>query len=101
MDDHGRSMRVDSQETISQLVNAGFVDIKEDVIKVPFSGWPAEKHERDVGRWFNLGFSYGLMGLTLAPLTRMRDRTKAEVVDLVNKVKMEACSRNVHAYCLL
>lgn len=101
MDDHGRSMRVDSQETINQLLSAGFVDVKEEVIKVPFSGWPTEKTVRDIGRWFNLGFTNGLMGLTLAPLTRMKDRTKAEVAELVNKVKMEACSRNVHAFCLL
>ncbi|KAL1875318.1 hypothetical protein VTK73DRAFT_10155 [Phialemonium thermophilum] len=101
MDDHGRSMTVNSQETISQLQNAGFVDIKEEVIKIPFSGWPTEKTARDTGRWFNLGFTNGLMGLTLAPLTRMRDRTKEEVSDLVDRVKREICSRKVHAYCLL
>lgn len=101
MDDHGRSMRIDSQETVRQLQNAGFVDIQTEIIKVPFSGWPNEKHERDIGRWFNLGFTTGLMGLTLAPLTRMRDRSRDEVSELVNKVKVEACSRNIHAYFLL
>lgn len=101
MDVHGRSMRINSQETVNQLANAGFVDIKTEVIKVPFSGWPTDKFERDVGRWFNLGFTNGLMGLTLAPLTRMRDMSKDEVVELVNQVKAEACSRTIHAYCLL
>jgi hypothetical protein len=101
MDDHGRSMRVDSQETINQLTNAGFVDIKTEVIRVPFNGWPTDKHERDVGKWFNLGFTNGLMGLTLAPLTRMKDRSRDQVAELVNRVKHEAYSRNVHSYCLM
>lgn len=94
-------MRVDSQETVNQLTNAGFVDIKTEIIKVPFSGWPTEKFERDVGRWFNLGFTNGLMGLTLAPLTRMRGRSREQVAQLVDRVKEEAYSRNIHAYCLM
>jgi hypothetical protein len=101
MDEHGRSMRVDSRETMSQLASAGFVDISEQVIRVPFNGWPVDEAEREVGQWFNLGFTMGLEALSLAPLARMRNRTKEEIVDLANKVKMEICTRRVHAYCLL
>ena len=99
MDDHGRSMRVNSLETRRQLEAVGFVDVQEEIIKIPYSGWPLALEDRNIGRWFNLGVTVGLMALTLAPLTRMRDKTKDEVKRLVDDVKKEICNRDYHLYC--
>lgn len=99
MDDHGRSMRVDSQRTLAQLREAGFVDIKEEVIKVAINGWPTDPDEKERGRWLALGLTTGLTALTLAPLARMRDKSRAEVNAMVESVRSEVANRRIHAFC--
>lgn len=99
MDDHGRSMRVDSQRTMAQLREAGFVDIKEEVIKVALNGWPTDPDEKERGRWLALGLTTGLAALTLAPLARMRDKSSAEIQNLVERVRLEVADRRIHAFC--
>ena len=55
MDSFGRPIRLDSNLTKQRLADAGFVDIKEEVIRLPLNSRPAEAPGRDLGRWFNLG----------------------------------------------
>ena len=81
------------------LEGAGFVEIQEQVIQVPMNPWPADPHLKDIGRWYNLGFTEGLEAMTLAPLTRMSGWRKADVDRLVADVKKEVCNRKFHAYC--
>lgn len=99
MDDHGRSMRVDGQRTMAQLREAGFVDIKEEVIKVAINGWPTDADEKERGRWLALGLTTGLAALTLAPLARMRNKSSAEIQNLVERVRLEVADRRIHAFC--
>jgi hypothetical protein len=84
---------------MAHLREAGFVDIKEEVIRVPVNGWPTDRDEKERGRWLALGLTTGLTALTLAPLARMKDRSRAEVDTLVEKVRMEVANRRIHAYC--
>ncbi|KAJ5021105.1 hypothetical protein J3E73DRAFT_435011 [Bipolaris maydis] len=53
------------------LQAAGFIDIQETVIRVPYNTWPNDPHQKDIGRWYNLGLTEGLEALTFAPLTRV------------------------------
>lgn len=99
MEDHGRSLRVDSQRTMSYLRQAGFVDIKEEVIKVPINGWPINPAERELGRFLCLGLTMGLVAMTLAPLARMRGMSREEVEAKTSRVKEEIANRRIHAYC--
>ncbi|KAL2259660.1 hypothetical protein VTK26DRAFT_6568 [Humicola hyalothermophila] len=101
MDGIGRPLRFDNNLTKQRLAEAGFVDIKEEVIKLPISGWPAETHLRDVGRWFNLGMRQSYQPLSLAALCRYRNRTPREVFDLTEEVRLEVARTRVHAYCNL
>lgn len=59
MDNFGRSMRLDSNVTTQRLAEVGFVDIKEEVIRIPFNPWPTDTYSRDIGRWFNLVMKQG------------------------------------------
>ncbi|EAQ85660.1 predicted protein [Chaetomium globosum CBS 148.51] len=52
------------------LADAGFVDIKEEAIRLPLSGWPAEAPGQDLGWWFNLGVQRACQPLSSAPLIR-------------------------------
>ncbi|KAL1842533.1 hypothetical protein VTJ49DRAFT_5009 [Mycothermus thermophilus] len=101
MDSFGRPMRMDSNLVKQRLRQAGFVDVKEEVIRLPVNRWVSDPHEKDIGRWFNLGLRQSLQPLALGPLFRNQQRTPAEVRDLVNKVKMELWPTTVHAYCTL
>jgi hypothetical protein len=81
------------------LERTGFVEIQEQIIKVPLNPWPTDPHLKDIGRWYNLGLTQGLEALTLGPLTRMSHWTKADVDRLVSDAKREICSKRFHTYC--
>ena len=101
MDRARRPMRLDSNEIKQQMGHAGLVDIREEVIRIPINGWPADEHEREIGRWFNLGLTQGLDALTLAPFTRELGYTLPGAKDFVSRVKDEIRSRKIRAYCTL
>lgn len=101
MDGFGRPLRLNSSLTKRQLAEAGFVDIQEEVLKLPVNGWPTDAHLRDIGRWFNLGMRQAYQPLSLAPLCRGHKRTPAEIFDITEKVREEVFSTKVHAYCTL
>ncbi|KAK3355345.1 methyltransferase LaeA [Neurospora tetraspora] len=101
MDRAGRPMRLDSHRIQQQMTQAGLVDPHEQIIKVPINGWPEDAHDREIGRWFNLGLTQGLEALTLAPFTRILGYTPDEARDLISRVKEEIRSRKIRAYCTL
>jgi hypothetical protein len=47
-------------ETRAMLERTGFVEIQEQIIKVPLNPWPSDPHLKDIGRWYNLGLTQGL-----------------------------------------
>jgi hypothetical protein len=81
------------------LQSAGFIDIQETVIRVPYNSWPNDPHQKDIGRWYNLGITEGLDALSFAPLTRVYQwDLNAHVKPLLDQVRREICNRKVHAY---
>ncbi|CBX97665.1 predicted protein [Plenodomus lingam JN3] len=81
------------------LQQAGFIDIQETVIRVPYNSWPNDPHQKDIGRWYNLGITEGLEALTFAPLTRVYQWDLNTVVrPILDSVRREICNRKFHAY---
>jgi hypothetical protein len=81
------------------LQQAGFIDIQETVIRVPYNSWPNDPHQKDIGRWYNLGITEGLEALTAAPLTRVyRWDLNENVRPVLEAVRREICNRKIHAY---
>jgi hypothetical protein len=101
MDGFVRPIRLNSNLTKRQMAEAGFVDIREEVIRLPFHGWPAEAHGKNLGRWFNLGIRQACQPLILAPLTRGRGWAPDEIRALSEYIRGEAHSNTAHAYCTL
>ncbi|EAQ93455.1 hypothetical protein CHGG_01690 [Chaetomium globosum CBS 148.51] len=99
MDSFGRPIRLDSNLTKQRLADVGFDEIKEEVIQLPLNGWPTEVHNRELGRWFNLGVRQAFQPLSLAPLCRGHGRTPAQVDELAEKARGEVYSNSVRAYC--
>lgn len=85
--------------TRQNLQAAGFIDIQETVIRVPYNSWPNDPHQKDIGRWYNLGITEGLDALSFAPLTRVYQwDLNAHVKPLLEGVRKEICNRKIHAY---
>lgn len=101
MDRTGRPMRVDPQFTMQTLANTGFVDIKQEVIHVRVNGGSTDPYEIDVGRWFNLCLHKGFMGMSLAPLVRVKGWTPEIVKSLQDEVLREVGERTNASYCKL
>jgi hypothetical protein len=81
------------------LQSAGFIDIQETVIRVPYNSWPNDPHQKDIGRWYNLGITEGLDALSFAPLTRVYGwDLNAHVKPLMDQVRRDICNRKIHAY---
>jgi len=101
MDYFGRPLRMDSNLIKQWLAQAGFSEIKEEVIKLPLNGWPTDNNSRELGRWFNLGMRQAFQPLSLAPLYRSNRRSVADIYDMAEKARAEVFSTQVHAYCNL
>ncbi|KFY35955.1 hypothetical protein V494_05456 [Pseudogymnoascus sp. VKM F-4513 (FW-928)] len=87
-------------ETGTMLQDTGFIDIKEEIIRIPFNPWPDnDAHQREIGRWFNLGLCQGLEALTLGPMTRIHGWSRERVLKLVAEVKREICMKKHEVYC--
>ncbi len=87
-----------NHDTGKVLQEAGFFEIREEVIRVPLNPWPSDAWQREVGRWYNLGFTEGLEALTLGPFTRVLGWRKWDVEKLVGEVKREVCTKRMHVY---
>jgi len=82
-----------------QILHAqGFVDIEEEIIRLPINTWSTNPDEKDVGRWYNLGLCEGLEALSLGPLTRVYQWPADDVRRLVGEVKTAICNRKYHVY---
>lgn len=88
-----------NQQTRQMLEATGFVDVSEQVIKVPLNPWPTDQHLKEIGRWYNLGLVQGLEALSLGPFTRMFRWSKEDVDRIIAAAKRDICSKKHHAYC--
>jgi hypothetical protein len=85
--------------TRQMLHAAGFIDIQETIIRAPFNSWPADPHQKDIGRWYNLGITEGLEAMSFAPFTRVnRWDINRDVRPLCDAVKGQICNKKIHAY---
>ncbi|KXH69618.1 methyltransferase domain-containing protein [Colletotrichum salicis] len=90
---------IDIIDTKTELHAAGFTEITEKVIRLPTNPWSQIPAEEELGRWFNLGLTHCLEGLTLAPFIRVLGWQRDDVDRLVDDLKKDICRLNVHAYC--
>lgn len=81
------------------LQAAGFIDIQEQIIRAPYNSWPNDPHQKDIGRWYNLGITEGLEAMSFAPFTRVNRWDVAQHIrPLCEAVKSQICNKKIHAY---
>lgn len=88
-----------NRNTRQMLEQAGFTEVTEQVIKVPFNMWPADPHLQDIGTWYYLGLVEYLQALTLGPLFRVYGWPKEKIMALLVDVEKEIRTRKYHVYC--
>ncbi|KAF2091023.1 LaeA-like protein [Saccharata proteae CBS 121410] len=88
-----------NHNTRQMLQIAGFIDIQETIIRAPYNGWPADPHQKDIGRWYQLGFSEGIEALSLGPLSRVfRWQADLHIRPLCRQVRAQVNTSKIHAY---
>ncbi|OCK90767.1 LaeA-like protein [Cenococcum geophilum 1.58] len=85
--------------TRQMLQAAGFIDIQEIVIRAPYNSWPNDPHQKEIGRWYNLGISEGLEAMSVAPFIRVNQwNLNQHVKPLIEAVRAQICNKKIHAY---
>ncbi|KAH8744972.1 hypothetical protein F5883DRAFT_364230, partial [Diaporthe sp. PMI_573] len=98
MDQIGRPLRLDPVRTQRLLTKVGFVEIKQEVFRLPVNASCETPYEVDVGRWFNLCLQKSFMSLSLAPLSRVKKWKLEDIQELEKKVLDEIGERSNQAY---
>ncbi|KAF2997663.1 hypothetical protein E8E13_005667 [Curvularia kusanoi] len=78
--------------------DAGFVDVVENVYKVPVNGWPADPRMKEIGRWNFLHCTQGAEGWGLFLLTKVMGWSVEEAQVFIAKFRNGLKERRVHAY---
>lgn len=80
------------------LKEAGFINVQEHVIQLPLNPWPQDPHLKDLSRWYQLGLSEGIEGMTLGPMCRVMKWPLSSVHQFLKDVMREIRSRKIHGY---
>lgn len=80
------------------LEDAGFVDVTEDIRKVPLSPWPRDPKQKELGRYMQIQMLDAVESYGLAPLTRVLGWDTTRVQVLIAGVRQDLRNRNYHMY---
>lgn len=96
----GRSLR--THETMRGAIEkAGFVDVHEELYKIPLGPWPKDKILKEVGHLQYAHWNAALEGWAMWLLTHFGEPepwTKEEVQVFLAKVRSELKDPHIHAY---
>jgi len=93
----GRKMNVGPGHRMA-LEQAGFLDVFEDIRKVPLSPWPKDPKQKELGRYMQVQMLDAVESYGLAPLTRVLGWDPARVQVLLAGVRQDLRNRNYHMY---
>ncbi|KAA8894706.1 S-adenosyl-L-methionine-dependent methyltransferase [Sphaerosporella brunnea] len=77
---------------------AGFVNYREEIPKLPFSPWPADKKLKLIGRWYISSMESGFEAYGLALFTRVLKMDQEEGRELCAAAWKDVQGRKVHMY---
>lgn len=77
---------------------AGFVDVHEEVFKLPINSWPKDPQFKLIGRFWAQCITSGLQGFSLHLFTRFLGWTKEEIEVYLAPVRQSVQDRSVHGY---
>ncbi|QMW33970.1 hypothetical protein G4B84_009436 [Aspergillus flavus NRRL3357] len=84
----GKSINV-VEELVEKLKAAGFVGVREDVLKVPVGPWPKDPRLKELGRWMQIQTMDAIEPLPLALFPRVLGWSEQESRILFSKARQE------------
>ncbi|KAI0473172.1 methyltransferase domain-containing protein [Xylariaceae sp. FL0804] len=104
MEDLGECARVEKRpldiiKTYKQgLTNAGFVDVTEQVYKIPVNGWPKDRNWKTLGDLWHSNCQDGVQAIAMALLHRVRGLKQHQIEIHLMRSRRELSDKSVHAY---
>ncbi|KAK6345662.1 hypothetical protein TWF718_007571 [Orbilia javanica] len=80
------------------LRDAGFVDIKREIFKLPNSPWAKDPHMKEVGGYQMAAFIEGLEALSLFLFTTVHGMSVPEIDILLAQVRKDMKNKAIHTY---
>jgi hypothetical protein len=80
------------------MENAGFVDLHEEIYKVPIGPWAKGKRNKELGMYYRAQFVDAVEPFTMALFTRVLKYTAEEAQIVVARVKKDLINPNLHMY---
>ena len=80
------------------LEEAGFVDVKDHLYKIPINSWPKNPRLKEVGKWQCLNYTEGYEAISIGLLTRVLGWTHLEFSVFMAKVRRELVDKSIHTY---
>ena len=86
--------KIDYPHTNKELLaRQGFVDIQEEVIRLPLREWPTDRptsdYERELGRWWGTAFHDGLEALSLWPFSKIFNWSLEDIGRFIRDVRID------------
>ncbi|KAI9807526.1 MAG: hypothetical protein M1825_005466 [Sarcosagium campestre] len=78
------------------VVDAGYEDVTEHVLEVPWGGWPKDPRLKTIGVFHKEQLKQGLQGIAMALFTRALGWTQAEVEVFLVKLREELSNKDIH-----
>ncbi len=92
----GRNLN-DTRDYARMLREAGFVDIVEEQVRVPWSEWSSDPKLKELGRLQALNSRKGGQGVSAKILAAVGYK-EAEISDLLGRVREDLSNTDIHAY---
>ncbi|MCJ1432955.1 hypothetical protein MMC27_002313 [Xylographa pallens] len=80
------------------LEEAGFVDVREYLFKIPVNTWPKNKQLKEVGKYQLLNYTEGYEAIGIGLFTRSLKWQPTEFQVLLARLRQELKDRTIHAY---
>jgi len=80
------------------LEDAGFVDVREYLFKIPVNTWPKNKQLKEVGKYQLLNYTEGYEAIGIGLFTRSLKWQPSEFQVLLARLRQEIKDRTIHAY---
>ncbi|KAJ5978933.1 hypothetical protein N7501_002275 [Penicillium viridicatum] len=81
-----------------RMKKAGFVNVREDVLKLPQSPWPKDPKLKELGQYHQLNMLEAMPIYTYALFSRVLGWTRAEIEGLLAGIRMELRDTSYHLY---
>ncbi|KAL6878833.1 S-adenosyl-L-methionine-dependent methyltransferase [Trichoderma novae-zelandiae] len=82
----------------SILERVGFVDIHQEIFKVPLNGWAKDPELKEIGQLMETNMQMGLSAFSLGLFNQVYGRTPEEIEVSLVEVRREVSDPSIHVY---